>query len=213
MAKVTLKVPEIVWRKETMQVPPGKVDVVRAALKAQQERITSRLVERNEEIARELEKATRESSSSRRGRLLTLGVGALVGAGVGLLVAPSTGKSARARIGQGAGKVARTTATQAAGKVKAVRARVGGDGEQETGPESISDRVLTQLGEDASMRAAPRINVNTEPGGKVYLRGIVPSPDLREKAEKIARKQPGVTEVMNELTIANDLSDGATTVQ
>lgn len=213
MTKVTIRVPELNWRKQTMEVPQSKTEVVKEALRAQQDRITHRLTQRNEEIARKLDEATRaQSKSGRAAKWILLGVGAAVGAGVGFLLAPMRGRETRARVAQKAGKYARTAGEQTArqaryvggtvgGKTQGIRSRVSGDGEQDLEPGTITDRVQTELGEDRVIGALPRLNVNTEYGGVVYLRGVVPSESERERAEKVAKKQRGVTQVVNELQL------------
>lgn len=278
MAKITVKVPEIKFRKEKMEVPVSRAESVKASLRAQQDRINARLSRRNEEIARQLDKAAEKeakasggsrlaslgkaagatlsrsrkaveeappapsrneaiaaaavraaSASGRRNRLITLGVGAAIGTGVGLLLAPTTGKNTRAVVGQHSGRVARTagktTASQAqavkrqaAARAAAARARMRSRGDSSTDePETITARVSTALGEDKALTHLPRINVNTEPGGIVYLRGPLPTEQDRERAERIARKQKGVTEVINEIIVApsdvQSASSGADAVQ
>ncbi len=254
MAKITVRIPELRFRKEEMQVPVGRAEQVKQALAAQQERITQGLIKRNAEVARQLDKASgslpssgkftgmlrlsrqnaeaarkldeaaAKAAASRKGgsslfsKLLLIGIGALVGAGTGILSHPRTGPAARALVTQKGGKavrtagqqgasVARTLTSQAKGKASAVRAKVGStDADME--PETITDRVRTEIGENESLRHLPRINVNTEPGGVVYLRGVLPGEKERELAEKIARKQRGVSEVVNEINV-----EGADAVQ
>jgi osmotically-inducible protein OsmY len=303
MAKIKVTVPEIRFRKETMEVPTSRGDQIKQAFAAQQERVAQRLSERNAEVSKQLDRAAaggrlaglvergrqtlkrdeqpveepsggrftailqrgqqaaasaRESAqasgggrfsgilrlarqnpeaaqrldaaaaaaasasenggSKLPGRLLLLGIGALAGAGVGILVSPTTGKTARTVAVQKGGTYARTAGKQAASAaqslsssarsqaaaMRAKRSEVARERSQEVEPETITDRVRTELGEDQTLRHLPRINVNTEPGGVVYLRGPVPSEKEREQAEKIARKQRGVTEVVNEIHIEGE---------
>lgn len=213
MTKVKVKIPEIKFSKETIEVPTSRVEQVRKALVSQQARVNDQLAKRNEAVIKKVNKAT--GRSSRRfspGKLGLLGLGALLGVGAGILASPTTGRNARALLFQKGGKAARVASQQTAsatklvgaqakGRAAAVRSKVSTNGEVDLGPETITDRVQTQLGDDTSLRHLPRINVNTEPGGIVYLRGPVPSESERERAEKIARKQKGVTEVINELHV------------
>lgn len=201
MAKVTLKIPEIQWRKETMVVPEGKIDVVKEALRSRQDRITSQLAARNQEIARKLDEAARASSGSGRSKWVMLGLGSALGAGIGLALAPSRGKATRARLSQGATRAAR----QVGATAQAARSKLNRNAEDDSEPDTISHRVQTELGEDKVLGTLPRLNINAEPGGVVYLRGTVPGEDERERAEKLARKQRGVTQVINELTISDSM--------
>ncbi len=213
MAKVKVTIPEIKFRKETVEVPTNRAEQVRRALVSQQARVNDQLARRNEAIIKKVNKATgRSSSRFSPSKLVLLGLGALLGVGAGVLASPTTGKNARAKLFQKGGKAARiasqqtasatkSVGAQAKGRAAAVKSKVSTNGEIDMEPETITDRVQSQLGEDTSLRHLPRINVNTEPGGIVYLRGPVPSESERERAEKIARKQRGVSEVINELHV------------
>ncbi len=252
MAKITVRVPELRFRKEEMQVPVGRTEQVKQALAAQQERITQGLLKRNAQVAQQLDKASSRSVADRftgmkrlsrrnaeaarqldeaaakvaaaqsggglRGKLLLVTIGALAGAGAGVLSHPKTAKPARAFLTQQGGKAARTArkqgasaaktlAAQAKGRATAARSRLGST-DADVAPETITDRVRTEIGENPTLRHLPRVNVNTEPGGVVYLRGVLPGSQERELAEKIARKQRGVSEVINEINV-----EGADAVQ
>ena len=301
MAKIKVTIPEIRFRKETVEVPVTRIEQVRQVLAAQQQRVNELLSRRNEEVSKQLDKASRGSrlsslfssggataaataaaksddSTSAGGRLSSLfrtggaavaaqaakaeapaptggrfsgilrlsrqnpeaaqkldqaaaaaaassngggsgarfallGLGALAGAGAGAaIVARRMSSETRAQVIQTTTSVARTAGrqgvttartlgTQARGRAAAARSRIGQARAQELEPETITDRVRTELGEDQSLRHLPRINVNTEPGGIVYLRGPVPSERERELAEQIARRQRGVSEVINEIHV------------
>ncbi|MEJ7652008.1 MAG: BON domain-containing protein [Chloroflexia bacterium] len=216
MAKITLRVPEITFRKETMEVPPEKVGVVKKALLAQQMRVNDRLSKRNAEVAVKLDEAARKQGGG-RAKWVLLGVGTAIGAGVGVLIAPTRGAALRAQVG----KYARTTADSSAdtarsvtstvrGKASAAQSRFGQPVHDDVEPETITTRVQTELGENKVIGALPRINVNADFGGVVYLRGTVPGEKEREIAEKIATKQRGVTKVVNELQLADTMDDSQT---
>ncbi len=178
-----------------------------------------RLSRTNPEAAQQLDQAAAAAAKSNGGgtnKLLLLGVGALAGLGVGaaagVLGSPTTGKQARTVAAQRGGQAARTASRQAArtartvsqqarGRIEAARAARASEREQNTSEGAIEARVETALGADPTLKALPRINVNVEPGGVVYLRGIVPSENERELAEQLARKQRGVTEVVNEINL------------
>ena len=99
MAKITLKMPELSWRQETVDVPRGRTEAIRELLRAQQGRINQQLARRNEEALRELD--TAEKSRGRLGNLWWLGWGALLGGGLALLLTPTSGEAMRAKLGQG----------------------------------------------------------------------------------------------------------------
>ena len=125
--KFRLSTPELSWREETVDVPKGRTGALRETLRAQQERINRQLSRRNEEAVRELDAAAKSSDTPVNSRLLALGV--LLGLAAGLLLAPTRGKDARAKLGQVASR---------AGRAKAARSETGGGGEQETAPETVS---------------------------------------------------------------------------
>lgn len=299
MAKIRIKLPEIRFRPETVEVPPTRIEQVKQALQAQQERVYEALGKRNQEVVEQAERAAKgsrldqvrhavqgvvaqrinaaggastrpnpeaeqaeiargvsrvdqirqalqeqqgrvaeriarrgqetaqqeivkelEPTSSGAGRRLLgilglLGVGAAVGGAIGVITSPTTGKAARTQLAQQGGKLARTASDQAARTAKTVseqarqraatvRTQIAQSREQAVDPETITARVQTELGEDDTLRALPRINVNTEPGGVVYLRGALPSEVDRQRAEEIARRQRGVHEVINEIHAGGD---------
>ncbi len=219
MAKVTLKVPEIKFRREKIEVPVTRVEAVKAALRAQQERVNQRLTRRNDEIAKQLDKAMQTQQKSGRGKkVLLLGVGAVIGGAAGVLAAPTTGKTVRSKVAQQGGKLfqtaskqtvkqAKSIGSQASGKASAAKARFSSSSDDEVVDlETITARVQTNLGEDPKLRDLPRINVNTEPGNVVRLHGVAPSEKLRERVEKVVRKTKGVSEVVNEITVTSDPS-------
>ncbi len=150
------------------------------------------------------------------GRLMMLAIGAVIGFAAGVMVAPTTGRNARARVAQKSGKLARRTARRtvtvtryaastAAGRASGAVSRLTAR-EQEVEPETIADRVRTELGQDADLRHLPSLNVNAEPGGVVYLRGALPTDDLRTRAENIARGVRGVQTVVNEVEVVTSAS-------
>lgn len=220
MAKVTLKVPEIKFRREKIEVPVTRVEAVKAALRAQQERVNQRLTRRNEEIAQQLDKAMQAQQKSGRGKkALLLGVGAVVGGAAGVLAAPTTGKTVRSKVAQQGGKLFQTASkqtksigSQASGKVSATKARFSSSSDDEVVDlDTIAARVRTNLGEDPQLRDLPRVNVNTEPGNVVRLHGVAPSEKLRERVEKVVRKTKGVSEIVNEITVTSDPSASSST--
>lgn len=98
MAKITLRMPELIWRQETVDVPKGRSQVVREMLRARQGRISQQLSKRNEENARQLDKAARSGRMS--SSLLWVAAGAILGAAAGVLLSPTEGKAVRSKVGQ-----------------------------------------------------------------------------------------------------------------
>jgi len=98
MAKITLRMPELIWRQETVDVPKGRSQVVREMLRAQQGRISQQLSKRNQENARQLDKAARAGGMS--SSLKWVGAGTLLGMVAGVLLAPTEGKAMRGKVTQ-----------------------------------------------------------------------------------------------------------------
>lgn len=98
MAKITLRMPELIWRQETVDVPKGRSQVVREMLRARQGRISQQLSKRNEENARQLDKAARSGRTS--SSLLWVAAGAILGAAAGVLLSPTEGKAVRGKVRQ-----------------------------------------------------------------------------------------------------------------
>ncbi len=98
MAKITLRMPELIWRQETVDVPKGRSQVVREMLRAQQGRISQQLSKRNQENARQLDKAARAGGMS--SSLKWVGAGTLLGMVAGVLLAPTEGKAMRGKVAQ-----------------------------------------------------------------------------------------------------------------
>ena len=244
MAKVTMKIPILRFRKEgVVETPPTGGGVVRQVLRAQQGRLTQRLTRRTAQDASRSEEAASAStwssrfpgmlrlsrrnpeaavkldevaeaypSGSARRRYALLGLLGLTAVGAGVVTTRRTSQESRAQMAQRTGgyvliAVRQTTGTgrslgsEAMRRAAAARSRIAQRREGDIDPETVTDRVRTELGEDQTLRHLPGINVNTEPGGIVYLRGAVPGETERLLAEEIARRQRGVSEVINELQV------------
>lgn len=172
-----------------------------------------RLSRQNPEAALKLEEAAQAySSGSGRGRYALLALLGLTAAGAGVVAARRTSEESRAQLARRTrsygiivvrqtGGTGRYLGSQAMRGAAAARSRVAEWRAADIDPETITDRVRTELGEDQTLRHLPRINVNTEPGGIVYLRGTVPGETERLLAEEIARRQRGVSAVINELQV------------
>ncbi len=239
MAKITAKVPALTFRKQAVETPPNKAQIVKRALSAQQDRLAGRLTRKaaqpdqivatstwasrfpgmarlsrqNPEAARQLDRAAAASSArSSRSRYVLPGLLGLIGAAAGVAASRRTTRDSRTELAQQTGRyaliVVRQTAVsgrslggQAMRGASGARARLARRRGEIVDPETVADRVRTELGEDQALRHLPRINVNTEPDGIVYLRGMVPGEGERELAEQIARRQRGVLQVVNELQV------------
>lgn len=210
MAKIVVRVPDIQWQDRKFQFPEERAEVVKAALHDQQTRISEALAKRNEDVMKKITQATRpKPKTDKKVVVLALGLGTLAGTLVGLILAPKSGKGTRSMAGQKLNKYVNTATHQASGLSKQassvvtnkIRQRTTSEENRDLEPETITDRVSTALGEEEMLRHLPRINVNTEPGGFVYLRGPVQTYAQREKAEEVASKVTGVTEVINEINV------------
>lgn len=69
----------------------------------------------------------------------------------------------------------------------------------------ISDRVRTRLGRLLREDELPRININTQENGVVYLRGTVRSPEQRERIQQTVEETEGVQSVVNEIQIEQEM--------
>lgn len=65
---------------------------------------------------------------------------------------------------------------------------------------ALTTKVHTALANDVGMRTIRSINVDTH-GTVVTLKGQVDSEETKKRAEAVARRVNGVTEVKNELTV------------
>lgn len=68
----------------------------------------------------------------------------------------------------------------------------------------ISDRVSTRLGRALQEESLPRVNINTQQNGVVYLRGTARSPEQRERLQRIVEETEGVQSVVNEIQIEQE---------
>lgn len=69
----------------------------------------------------------------------------------------------------------------------------------------IAQRIMSALGHEPLFSHAPKLNINVEGQGIVYLRGPVSSAAHRARAERIAYATPGVTRVVNLLEISPEV--------
>ncbi|GAB4203233.1 MAG: hypothetical protein OHK0022_27190 [Roseiflexaceae bacterium] len=68
----------------------------------------------------------------------------------------------------------------------------------------VSDRVSTRLGRELNMHDLPRLNINTQQNGVVYLRGMVFSTEQRDRIQEIVEATEGVQSVVNEIQIEQE---------
>jgi osmotically-inducible protein OsmY len=72
--------------------------------------------------------------------------------------------------------------------------------------EAVSDSALTgkvksALAADVGLKTVTSINVDTDKGGVVTLKGHVASDDVKKRAEQVAKKVNGVKSVKNQLQV------------
>jgi hyperosmotically inducible periplasmic protein len=72
--------------------------------------------------------------------------------------------------------------------------------------EAVSDTTLTgkvksALAADVGLKTVTSINVDTDKGGVVTLKGRVDSADMKKRAEAVAKKVSGVKSVKNQLEV------------
>jgi len=66
---------------------------------------------------------------------------------------------------------------------------------------AITTKVKSALAADVGLRTVTGINVDTDAGGVVTLKGQVASDDVKKRAEQVAKKVSGVKSVKNELQV------------
>jgi len=66
---------------------------------------------------------------------------------------------------------------------------------------AITGKVKTALATDVGLKTVTGINVDTDAGGVVTLKGKVDSADTKKRAGQVAKKVKGVKSVKNQLTV------------
>jgi len=66
---------------------------------------------------------------------------------------------------------------------------------------TITAKVKSALAADVGLKTVTGINVDTDNGGVVTLKGKVDSADMKKRAEQVAKKVNGVKSVKNELQV------------
>ena len=150
-------------------------------------------------------------SSGQKWLWLLVGIG--IGALVGVLLAPNTGRRTRAalkdKLGRGPGAVsdlgesvsrkAHDLSNRAQGAVHEFSSKHSGQGTDETADDvTIADRVRSELGRLEQEHELERINVDSC-DGIVTLRGPAKQQNVAEALVAAAQKVAGVREVKNEL--------------
>jgi hyperosmotically inducible periplasmic protein len=72
---------------------------------------------------------------------------------------------------------------------------------QDVSDATITGKVKSALAADVGLRTVTGINVDTDAGGVVTLKGQVASADVKKRAEQVAKKVSGVKSVKNQLTV------------
>jgi osmotically-inducible protein OsmY len=66
---------------------------------------------------------------------------------------------------------------------------------------TITGKVKSALAADVGLKTVTSINVDTDAGGVVTLKGRVDSADMKKRAEAVAKKVSGVKSVKNQLEV------------
>ena len=66
---------------------------------------------------------------------------------------------------------------------------------------TITTKVKSALAADVGLKTVTGINVDTDKGGVVTLKGKVDSADIKKRAGEVAKKVGGVKSVKNNLTV------------
>ncbi len=66
---------------------------------------------------------------------------------------------------------------------------------------TITGKVKSALAADVGLKTVTGINVDTDKGGVVTLKGKVDSADMKKRAEQVAKKVNGVKSVKNQLEV------------
>ena len=72
---------------------------------------------------------------------------------------------------------------------------------QDASDATITGKVKSALAADVGLKTVTNINVDTDKGGVVTLKGKVDSADMKKRAEAVAKKVSGVKSVKNQLTV------------
>ena len=72
---------------------------------------------------------------------------------------------------------------------------------QDASDATITGKVKSALAADVGLKTVTNINVDTDKGGVVTLKGKVDSADMKKRAEAVAKKVSGVKSVKNQLEV------------
>ena len=72
---------------------------------------------------------------------------------------------------------------------------------QDASDATITGKVKSALAADVGLKTVTNINVDTDKGGVVTLKGKVDSADMKKRAEQVAKKVNGVKSVKNQLEV------------
>jgi osmotically-inducible protein OsmY len=64
-----------------------------------------------------------------------------------------------------------------------------------------TDRIRSSLGREPLLADLPRLNINTQEGGRVFLRGYVFTEEQRQLVEQITGQTEGVGDIVNEIIV------------
>jgi len=98
--------------------------------------------------------------------------------------------------------IATTALAQPAGEKPTAPAADQGAKNKETMKEAtLTTKVKSALAADVGLKTITGIDVDSDKGGVVTLKGKVNSADIKKRAEMVAKKVSGVKSVKNQLTV------------
>jgi hyperosmotically inducible protein len=87
------------------------------------------------------------------------------------------------------------------GKMNAPTAQDRAENRENASDATITGKVKSALAADVGLKTVTSINVDTDAGGVVTLKGKVDSADMKKRAEAVAKKVSGVKSVKNQLEV------------
>jgi hyperosmotically inducible protein len=87
------------------------------------------------------------------------------------------------------------------GRMNAPTAQDRAENRENASDAALTGKVKSALAADVGLKTVTSINVDTDKGGVVTLKGKVDSADMKKRAEAVAKKVSGVKSVKNQLEV------------